>query len=219
MVRLHGSAQTPGGLKLRFAVCVFLAALIIGCGSQVATAPSASPQQSSSSPTPASTPSPEIPSPSPCAGEAPAAHPSPGWLTYSSTEWCYSVDYPASWYDLPNFGAPDTEKYFSNENAGSPLQLTNEGIFLSISVRSAPCWPVPVYYRIDGEAVLTVAGQTVTRTYGYLAPSGAENAWTIHAAIAHGSNCYAFDYITVTQSARDKNLSTADQMITTFQVT
>ena len=129
------------------------------------------------------------------------------------------MDYPNAWHNLSNLGAPDTEQYFSNENAGSPLGLTNEGIFLSLSVRGTPCWPAPTYYRIDGEAVLTVAGQPVVRTYGYLAPSGSESAWTIRAEIAQGSNCYAFDYITVTQSARDKNLSTTDQMITSFQVT
>jgi hypothetical protein len=50
---------------------------------------------------------------------APSHTPQPGWKTYISARWGYSVDYPVDWYDLPNFGAPDTQKYFSNENVGA----------------------------------------------------------------------------------------------------
>jgi len=40
----------------------------------------------------------------------------------------------------------------------------------------------------------------------------------IYAAIAHGSNCFTFRYITLTQAAQLDNLATADRMISTFQL-
>src|SRR5690349_19757752 len=58
----------------------------------------------------------------------------PGWKTYISARWGYSIDYPTSWYDLPNHGAPDTQKYFSNENVGAPLQMSASGVWETIDV-------------------------------------------------------------------------------------
>jgi hypothetical protein len=116
-------------------------------------------------------------------------------------------------------GAPDTEQYFSNENAGSPLSLSSAGVFLSLSVGVAPCRPLLSSFRVDGQATLTVGGQKVARTIGYIAPLNSESGWGIAASLAHGGDCYAFNFITTTQTARDANLNIADQMITSFQVT
>ena len=57
----------------------------------------------------------------------------PGWKTYISTRWGYSIDYPTGWYDLHS-GAPDTQKYFSNENVGAPLQMSASGVYETIDV-------------------------------------------------------------------------------------
>ena len=143
------------------------------------------------------------------------ASPSTGWNTYTSATWGYSVSYPATWYNLPNSGAPDTDKYFSNENVSAPLQMTNAGIWLTIRTMSGAC--PPPQGRIDGEAHLTVGGRSVTRTYGYFGPPGAESGWTIDAAVTRGSRCFTFGYFALTQPARDNNLDITGRMITSFQ--
>ena len=135
--------------------------------------------------------------------------------TYTSATWGYSVSYPATWYNLPNSGAPDTDKYFSNENVSAPMQMTNAGVWLTIRTISGAC--PPPQGRIDGQAQLTVGGQSVTRTYGYFGPPGAEPGWTIDAAVARGSSCFTFGYFALTQPARDNNLDTTGRMITSFQ--
>lgn len=73
---------------------------------------------------------------------------SPGYKTYRSPKWLYSLEYPATWYDLPVFQGPDLEtmKSFSNENTGSPEGMDDNGVFLTITVDSTaskPCAPGP----------------------------------------------------------------------------
>ena len=164
------------------------------------------------------------PSPSPpAAASSSSCHaqanpaPSAGWLTFSSASWCYSVAYPAAWYDLSTLGAPDTEQYFSNEKVGAPLSLTGAGIFLGLSAVPGECPTPGAYYRVDGQAALDVDGQAVSRTYGYLAPPQSETAWMIYAAIPHGATCYTFRFITLAQAARDHNVAIADKMIASFR--
>jgi hypothetical protein len=63
---------------------------------------------------------------------SPRHTPPPGWKTYVSARWGYSIDYLGDWYDLANFGAPDTQKYFSNENVRAPLEMTARGVWETI---------------------------------------------------------------------------------------
>ena len=205
------------GLKFRSLICLLLTAVLVGCGAPVATATSPSSQRTASTTTAIATPT-TTPSPHSCSGEAATPRASPGWITYSSLAWCFALDYPASWYDLPNLGAPHTDKYFSNEDVGGPLYLTAAGIFLVVSITHGDCpaaWMKN--YRIDGESTLIVAGTPVRRTYGFLAPPQSESGWIIHAAVARSSNCYTIEFITLSRSARDSNLATADRIITSFR--
>jgi photosystem II stability/assembly factor-like uncharacterized protein len=142
-----------------------------------------------------------------------------GWLTYSSTKWGYSMDYLANWCNLPNFGAPDTEKYFSNENAGSPLEMTSLGIYVRLSVAAGACPAAATrgFKEIYEQKVLKVAGQDVTRTYGFF--SAGEAMVMVHAAAARGENCYTFNLITQTRRVGDKNLVIADRMISSLKFT
>lgn len=56
------------------------------------------------------------------------------WDNYSSTKYGYSIKYPSTWFNLPNYGAPDTDKYFSNKNIGAPLEMGLDGIWITIRV-------------------------------------------------------------------------------------
>ena len=144
----------------------------------------------------------------------PAAQMTPAamWQHYRNSKWGYSLNYPQQWFSLPNYGAPDTDKYFSSENVGAPLEMTKAGIYLTVRVTSGAC--APAAGRVDGQATLIVAGSPVTRTFGLLSPPAGEQAWVIDAAIAHSSRCVAFHYLANTQAARDGNLAVADAMIT-----
>jgi photosystem II stability/assembly factor-like uncharacterized protein len=136
-----------------------------------------------------------------------------GWRTYASAKSGYSVDYPAGWCDLGSAGAPDSEQYFSNEKWNVPMfDLSSSGIGLILSVVSGACPAAPPAERVDGQSVLKVNGQDVTRTYGFGSNSHG-SYWVIRAAVTNGKNCLRFQFLTRTQSARDSNLTIADRII------
>ena len=152
----------------------------------------------------------------PAQASNPAAPVTPAivWEHYTNSKWGYSLNYPKQWYSLDSNGAPDTDKSFSSQNVGAPLEMTAAGIWLTVRVTSRACASVPG--RVDGQATLIVAGSPVTRTYGMLSPPAGEQAWVIDAAIPHSSRCIALHYLARTQAARDGSLAVADGMITSL---
>lgn len=56
------------------------------------------------------------------------------WNKYSNSKYGYSIKYPKTWFNLPNYGAPDTDKYFSNKNVGAPLEMGSDGIWITITI-------------------------------------------------------------------------------------
>jgi type II secretory pathway pseudopilin PulG len=56
------------------------------------------------------------------------------WSNYTNSKYSYSIKYPNSWFNLPNYGAPDTDKYFSNKNVGAPLEMGSDGIWITIRI-------------------------------------------------------------------------------------
>jgi hypothetical protein len=54
-----------------------------------------------------------------------------------SAKWGYSIDYPDTWMEIPNYDGSDHDKYFSNENVGSPMQMDVQGINVEISVNGS----------------------------------------------------------------------------------
>jgi hypothetical protein len=138
-------------------------------------------------------------------------------LTYSSTQWAYSVDYPADWCNLGDFGVPEAPKYFASENVSAPLLMSAAGIWLSLSAVPGACQPLRGIKQVYDQMVLKVAGQEVTRTYGLFSPGQSESLVMIHAAIAHAGSCYKFEFLTRNKPAGDKYLATADKMITSLK--
>jgi photosystem II stability/assembly factor-like uncharacterized protein len=148
-----------------------------------------------------------------------AAAPRALWSRYSSPKLGYSMDYPADWCNIPSFGVSDSYKYFSNENVGSPPSMSPAGIWLTLGVASGACPASPRVREVYDQTVLMVAGQEATRTYGWVTPGVEQATQLIHAAIAHGSSCYTFDFVTQTRGTGDKYLAIADQMITSLRFT
>ncbi len=179
------------------------AALIIGtaCG-RVATGPGSASDARSSSP-------------SPVAQSSPSASPAPdptNWKTYFSSKWGYSIKYPDTWLDVTATGIPDTEKYFSNENAGSPQQLDSSGIYFAIDVNSQ-----------TGDACLlrglrnaTVGTQSSLNVDGVTAPFYAvksEGYGELILNIERSGYCYWFAYIFPSTQVRDETEPTARVML------
>ncbi|MFH1457001.1 MAG: Ig-like domain-containing protein, partial [Patescibacteria group bacterium] len=90
-----------------------------------------------------------------------------GWPVYKDSRYGYEVKYPASWFDLPNFGAPETDKYFSNENVTNVSEMSESGIFLTIRGKghgdlSATEWsvrePEQQGFSVESRKYITVSG-------------------------------------------------------------
>jgi sugar lactone lactonase YvrE len=144
----------------------------------------------------------------------------PGWKTYVSGRWGYSIDYPSDWYDLPNSGAPDTQKYFSNEKVGAPLQMTDHGVWETIEVQpnsSGSCAPGSAPKYVIRQSATTVDGEAATRYVIDMTPSGGERAYIISAWVMHGGSCYSIQFLSQTAPTRDANAGLADQAIASFR--
>jgi hypothetical protein len=151
---------------------------------------------------------------------APSHTPQSGWKSYVSVRWGYSVDYPGDWYDLPNFGAPDTQKYFSNENVGAPLEMTASGVWETIGIEvnsTGPCPPSWVSRNAVRQSPATVDGEAATRYVINMTPSGGEAAYMIGVWVMHSGNCYSIQFQSSTPSTRDASADVADQTIASFK--
>jgi hypothetical protein len=138
------------------------------------------------------------------------------WNSYHSERWGYTVDYPATWYDLGTLGAPDTEKYFANEKSiGSPIGMDSQGVLFVLSTVTGSCRAAPPG-KVDATAQLDVDGQIVPRVSGFLGPPQSEVYWGSYASIPKGTNCFGFAFVFGSQSTRDANLRITDQIISSF---
>ena len=163
---------------------------------------------------------------SPTASSPPTATPSashtpkPGWKTYISARWGYSIDYPASWHDLPNSGAPDIQKYFSNENVGAPLQMSASGVYETITIgpnQSEPCAASWVSSMSIRQSPITLDGVSTIRYVVNFTPSGTEASYMVGVWVGHSGSCYSITFLSLNPSARDANIDVADQAIASFR--
>jgi hypothetical protein len=124
------------------------------------------------------------------------------------------------WYDLPNFGAPDTQKYFSNENVGAPLEMSSHGVWVTIGIEAnstAPCPPSWFSGNAIRQSPTTVDGVGAIRYVINMTPTGGESAYSIAVWVLHGGSCYSIQFVSLTQSTRDANARIADQAIASFK--
>jgi len=184
-------------------VFVTVCLLLVSCGGG----------QSTTSPSATTSASPSVtPSPSHIA--------QPGWKTYVSARWGYSIDYPTSWYDVPNHGAPDTQKYFSNENVGAPLQMSASGVYETITIglnQTEPCAPSWASGMAIRQSPITLDGVSTTRYVVNFTPSGTEASYLAGVWVSHSGSCYGITFQSQNPSARDTNIDVADQAIASFQ--
>ena len=105
--------RTYWNLPITVAAAASIVAILVGCGGTRAYAGVAS-------------------------GSAQQSPPTIGYKAYVSSQWLYSFDYPASWYELRDFGLPDV-KYFANEQVDSPQRhgylVSLRGLLLRFAFR------------------------------------------------------------------------------------
>ncbi len=157
---------------------------------------------------------------SPSATPSPSHAAQPGWKTYVSARWGYSIDYPGDWYNLANFGAPDTQKYFSNENVSAPLTMTPRGVWETIEVQpnlAGSCPPSYVSRYVIRQSPTRVGDVATIRYVINLTPSGAEAAYIIGVWVPHSGSCYSIQFLSSTPSTRDASTGVADQTIASFR--
>jgi hypothetical protein len=143
-----------------------------------------------------------------------------GWAAYISARWGYSIEYPTRWYDVPNHGAPDTQKYFSNENVGAPLQMSASGVWETIDVepnQSEPCAPPWASNMAVRQSPITLDGVPTTRYVVNFTPSGTEASYMVGVWVGRGGRCYGITFQSQNPSARDANIDVDDQAIASFR--
>jgi hypothetical protein len=198
------------GAEPLFAVAALLMVLGVGaCGNTSAVATST--PVASSTTAPAGSPS-----------ASPSSDPTTRWSTFASAKWGYSIKYPKDWLDLPNFGAPDNEKYFANENVGGPDYMGASGIFFNISV-----YPLPgnvglgqpqnadqcLQHGIRGITVERQAPVNVDGVSASMNSFALQGSPMIAVNLMHGGTCYWFTYIFHSTQLRDVTESVAQTML------
>jgi hypothetical protein len=141
----------------------------------------------------------------------PAQSPTPAYLAYASSAWLYSLEYPSSWFNLANFGVPSTEKYFSNQQIGTPEQLDANGIWLTITVNAQPTRPCTDSGLVRSDvtqAPITVDGES-TSEYS--------DAGGVSAFVTHHSWCYTFGFIATGQQDLDQHKAEIDHILLSFR--
>jgi len=150
--------------------------------------------------------------------------PSPGWHTYTNTAGAYSLQYPANWHEIPNPNVPnDYPSSFSNENAGywprtSPEVGTPANVFLTVERDSTvgTCANPP---HVTSSSDTRLGGELAKR-YVMAIPPGygsTDTTYRIMVGAVHRNHCWDAMFDSRTQTARDGNASTDDQIIASFK--
>jgi hypothetical protein len=135
-----------------------------------------------------------------------------GWKTYTNPKWGYTLKYPQTWIELSNYGAPDTEKYFSNQIAPSPMSLDDAGIYLAISVNDRSgddCLLRSARLTPERQGSLKVDG--VSATLNVFTPRGGFALLILN--LQRYGYCYWFAYIVRTVQVRDAIVPVAVVML------
>lgn len=135
-----------------------------------------------------------------------------GWGRYVDGGAGYSLPQPPGWRRLPNFGAPDSVRYFANERVTAPLQMDERGVWLTVQAKSQPqpgCFDRhPPSAQVVDHVELTVGGVATSR---YRLSVG--NAHFLGATVYARGRCYRFAFVSLTRRARDAAAPTADAML------
>jgi hypothetical protein len=142
-----------------------------------------------------------------CSSQASA----PGWKSFSSADYGYSISYPPGWYDLGGFGAPAGEHYLSNRKGlGSPVEMQAYDMLVEISpdCQSGISHDATLISRSN----MVVDGIPTTR-YLVSASTSEGPYFSAVATIEKHPYCYRISMLARSQHAVDTNLADFDRML------
>jgi photosystem II stability/assembly factor-like uncharacterized protein len=136
------------------------------------------------------------------------------WPAYSSSEYGYSLRYSPRWFDLAGIGIP-SEHYFANKkNAGAPLSMAPDEVFVGVSV--------DCFYMVGPSALIAktdiVVDAVPSVRYVVKATNGEQGTlFAAEATIEPRGLCYRVSMIARTQKAIESNLADFDLMLQTMR--
>jgi len=147
--------------------------------------------------------------------------------TYKDDRYGYQIKYLSSWFDLPNFGAPDTDKYFSNESVTAVMEMSDAGIFLTVRSKesggfSADEWsvrePEQQGFSVESKKYINVSGvAAVDQIENFNTGIGGEGGFRriVYLVNSESGRLFTLDFYVL----RDKNLlesNEIDEIIKSF---
>jgi hypothetical protein len=171
------------------ALCLAAVFGVAACSSAASsTAPSQTPRGGTSVPTPS----------------API-----GWKTYAAADYGYSLSYPPTWLDAGSFGPAD-EHYFSNEQIGSPMQMSSAGIFVGVSANCQVKTGSPD--TLINQTAMVVGGVPAVRYVELVSNIGGQ-AFLAVATVKPGTYCYRIFMEALSRATLEANLADFDRML------
>lgn len=173
------------------------------------------------------TPPPQNPAVTPPAPQAtPAPSPTPdettNWKTYTSTKYNFSFKYPETWIDVGSGGDPTLETSISNEGKSAPLAGTNKHVFLMIQsnqgTKLAQCFATNLS-KTDSKSTSDVimSGYPAKKYSVDSSPPAGELAYATIYTTLYQNRCYILEFLSLSKEARNSNMSTSDQILSTFK--
>lgn len=152
------------------------------------------------------------------------------WNNYSNSKYGYSIKYPKDWFNLPNQGAPDTHKYFSNENVGAPLEIGSDGIFIAIEVNennnglSLSEWaskaPGNSKSKISNVKNIVINDiLAIQQLEDFTKAEGTESGYSLATYLMKGNTVYSIKGLTFNSTASDKYKEEYNLMVGSFVLT
>jgi len=135
-----------------------------------------------------------------------------GYKAYASSTWMYSLEYPATWFELDDQGQ-DRSKWFSNQNIASPEQLDASGIWLTVDVDAQPSGPCSAESNISTPNV-TVAQVSLDGVSAseYISARGIDGPY-----VMHGNWCYHLSFLTSSAQDRDQHMVEIQHILSSFR--
>jgi hypothetical protein len=152
------------------------------------------------------------------------------WNQYQNPTYGFTLQYPPGWFALPNLGAPDTDTYFSNESVGAPMEMSMEGIWLTVRKGQPSAFFTDIFAVSVGDTVqngttsakktgeLTIDNQHAVSYLYYGDPLySSENMYEPVYVVSNGETIYSFDFFVAGgQEAGEQYSSVFEKIVTSF---
>jgi len=146
---------------------------------------------------------------------------------YTNSKYGYSIKYPSGWFNLPNYGAPDTNKYFSNKNVGAPLEMGSDGIWITIRISdnndnlSLAEWalesPGSPQAKISNVRNISINGvSAIQQIEDFTKAEGTEGGYSLATYLMKGNKVYSIKSLTLDSGTSDQYTDEYNLIVESF---